>query len=77
MYLTHMFVVFVLFDLYKTANLSLGAVPVLFISVILISGLLGELAARFYSEPMNRRIRQRFGDGPETLGSVIRSDTAA
>jgi len=72
-YLTHMFVVFTLFGLFKSAGLSLGAVPVLFISVILISGLLGELVARLYSEPMNRRIRQRFGDGPDRLGSVIQS----
>jgi peptidoglycan/LPS O-acetylase OafA/YrhL len=72
-YLTHMFVVFTLFGLFKSAVLSLGAVPVLFISVILISGLLGELVARFYSEPMNRRIRRRFGDGPDRLGSVIQS----
>jgi peptidoglycan/LPS O-acetylase OafA/YrhL len=72
-YLTHMFVVFTLFGLFKAAGLSLGAVPVLFISVILISGLLGELVARLYSEPMNRRIRQRFGDGPDRLGSVVQS----
>jgi peptidoglycan/LPS O-acetylase OafA/YrhL len=75
-YLTHMFVVFALFGLFKSAGLSLAAVPVLFIGGILISGLLGELVARFYSEPMNRLIRHRFGDGPERLGSVIRSDTA-
>jgi hypothetical protein len=49
----------------------------LFISVILISSLLGELVARFYSEPMNRLIRRRLGDGPERLGSVIRTDAAA
>ena len=72
-YLTHMFVVFALFGLFKSAGLSLGAVPVLFIGVILISGLLGEWVARFYSEPMNRRIRQRFGDGPDRLGSVVHS----
>jgi peptidoglycan/LPS O-acetylase OafA/YrhL len=72
-YLTHMFVVFTLFGLFKSAGLSLGAVPALFIGVILISGLLGELVARFYSEPMNRRIRQRFGDGPDRLGTVIQS----
>lgn len=75
-YLTHMFVVFAFFGLYKTANLSISAVPVLFISAILISGSLGELVARFHSEPMNRLIRQRFGDGPDTLGSVISSDAA-
>jgi peptidoglycan/LPS O-acetylase OafA/YrhL len=72
-YLTHMFVVFAAFGLFKAAGLSLAAVPALFISVILISCLLGGLVARFYSEPMNRRIRQRFGDGPETLGSAVQS----
>jgi len=76
-YLTHMFVVFALFGLFKSAGLSQGAVPVLFVSVILLSGLVGELVARFFAEPMNRLIRQRFGDGPETLGSAIRSDAAA
>jgi peptidoglycan/LPS O-acetylase OafA/YrhL len=76
-YLTHMFVVFALFGLYKSAGLPLGVVPVLFIGVILISGLLGEFVARLYSEPMNRLVRRRFGDGPDRLGSVIRSDAAA
>jgi peptidoglycan/LPS O-acetylase OafA/YrhL len=71
-YLTHMFVVFALFALFNSAGQPRGGVPVLFISAILLSGLLGELVARFYSEPMNRLIRQRFGDGPERLGSVIR-----
>lgn len=72
-YLTHMFVVFALFGLFKSGGRSLGAVPLLFIGVILVSGLLGELVARFYSEPMNRRIRQRLGDGPERLGSAAQS----
>jgi peptidoglycan/LPS O-acetylase OafA/YrhL len=76
-YLTHMFVVFALFGLYKSAGLPLAAVPVLFISVVLISGLLGEFVARLYSEPMNRLIRRRLGDGLERLGAVIRSDAAA
>ena len=76
-YLTHMFVVFALFGLFKSAALPIAAVPVLFIGVILISGLVGGWVARFYSEPMNRWIRQRFGDGPDMLGSVIRSDAGA
>jgi len=58
-YLSHMFVVFALFALFKSAGQSLASIPVLFLSVILISGLLGEWVARFYSEPMNRQIRQR------------------
>lgn len=72
-YLTHMFVVFALFGIFTSAALPLAAVPVLFIAVILLSGLLGGLVARFYSEPMNRRIRQRLGDGPDVLGSVVQS----
>jgi peptidoglycan/LPS O-acetylase OafA/YrhL len=76
-YLTHMFVVFALFGLYKSAARPLGAVPFFFLSVVLISGLLGEFVARVYSEPMNRLIRRRLGDGPGRLGSVIRSDAAA
>jgi hypothetical protein len=69
-----MFVVYALFALFNVAGRPLGAVPVLFIAVIVASDQLGGLVARFYSEPMNRRIRQRFGDGPDSLGSAIRSD---
>jgi peptidoglycan/LPS O-acetylase OafA/YrhL len=72
-YLTHMFVVFALFGLFEPTEQSLAAVPVLFIGVILLSGVSGEMVARFYSEPMNRLIRRRFGDGPERLGSVVRA----
>ncbi len=73
-YLTHMFVVFALFGCFKWAGQPLGAVPILFIAVIIVSSLLGELVARGYSEPMNRIIRQHFGDGPDKLGSVVHSD---
>jgi peptidoglycan/LPS O-acetylase OafA/YrhL len=76
-YLTHMFVVFVLFNLFVLTGKSLLAVPVLFIGVILIATLLGTLVARFYSEPMNRLLRTRWGDGPTQLGSVVDIDSAA
>jgi peptidoglycan/LPS O-acetylase OafA/YrhL len=70
-YLTHMFVVFALFRLFIAAGKPLGGVPVLFISVILVAGLLGDCVARGFSEPVNRRLRRRFGKGPDGLGSVI------
>lgn len=60
-YLTHMFVVFALFHLYVGAGASLRLVPVLFVAVILISGVLGGAVAKFYSEPMNRLLRNRCG----------------
>lgn len=70
-YLTHMFVVFAFFQLFLAAGKPLGAVPALFIAVILTSGFLGEAVAHFYSEPMNRFLRSRWGDGPSRLGSVV------
>lgn len=72
-YLTHVFVVLGFFNLFVAANKPMKAVPVLFIAVILFAGVLGELVARGYSEPMNRRLRKRWGDDPKRLGSVIES----
>ena len=57
------------------ASRSLHAVPILFVGTVLIAGLSGELVARFYSEPMNRLLRRRWGEGPHEPGSV--SDTGA
>ena len=57
-YLTHMFVVFALFDLFVRAASPMAAVPVLFIAVIAISSLLGRLVAEFYSEPLNTGLRR-------------------
>jgi peptidoglycan/LPS O-acetylase OafA/YrhL len=73
-YLTHIFVVLGLFNLFVAAKKPMKAVPVLFIAVILFAGLLGELVARGYSEPMNRWLRKRWGDGAKRLGSVIEPD---
>src|SRR5271168_5066236 len=72
-YLTHMFAVFVLSGLFVAACKPLRVVPALFLGVILAAGVLGEFVARFYSEPMNRLLRQRWGDGPNQLGSVVES----
>lgn len=70
-YLTHMFAVFAFFQLFLMAGKPMQGVPVLFIAAILASGALGEWVARFYSEPMNRFLRKRWGDGPAQLGSVV------
>jgi peptidoglycan/LPS O-acetylase OafA/YrhL len=59
-YLTHMFVVFALFDLFVLAEKPMRAVIPLFTGVIVISALLGEVVARFYSEPLNHAIRARW-----------------
>ena len=69
-YLTHMFVVFGAFGLFVRAGKPMWGVPVLFIGVIAAAGLLGEVVARVYSEPLNRMIRERWhgGKGAESPG---------
>jgi peptidoglycan/LPS O-acetylase OafA/YrhL len=70
-YLTHIFVVLGIFSLFLLTGKQMKSVPALFIAVILVSGFLGEIVARFYAEPMNRRLRARWRKGAGKLGSVI------
>ena len=70
-YLTHMFIVFAFFGLFVIAGKPMRAVPVLFIAVVLASGFSGELVARFYSEPMNRWLREYWGDASDRLASRL------
>jgi peptidoglycan/LPS O-acetylase OafA/YrhL len=70
-YLTHMFVVFAAYRLFVAAGKPMCAVPVLFLAVILIAGVLGALVAKIYSEPANRWLRRRWGDGAKRLGSAV------
>jgi len=58
-YLTHMFVVLGVFQFFLMMGKPMWLVPVLFATMIVVTGILGELVARFYSEPMNRRLRKR------------------
>ena len=60
-YLTHMFLVIAIFGLFVSLGKPLSGVPALFVTVIVLSGLLGEAVARFYSEPMNKFLRSKFG----------------
>jgi peptidoglycan/LPS O-acetylase OafA/YrhL len=73
-YLTHMFVVFACFNLFVSAGKPLRLVPLLFLVVIVLSGVLSEVVARFYSEPANRWLRTRFEVGSTTLASAAQSD---
>lgn len=58
-YLTHMFVVVVLVKVYDLLKLSGEWTWVLYISAVLISGLLGELVARYFSNRANIFLRER------------------
>ncbi len=69
-YLTHMFVVIGLFVVFTKFGKPLGGVPVLFVCSIILSGVLGEIVARFYTEPMNRLLRLRIGIERFTTGHL-------
>jgi peptidoglycan/LPS O-acetylase OafA/YrhL len=56
-YLTHMFVVFGFFSLFLAAGKPMRLVPVLFVTTILAAGALGAAVAHWYSEPLNRFLR--------------------
>jgi len=68
-YLTHMFIVFGLFQLFVLGGKRMSAVPLLFLVVICTAGFSGELVARFYSEPVNQMIRRRWGRVASRPGS--------
>jgi peptidoglycan/LPS O-acetylase OafA/YrhL len=72
-YLTHMFVVFGCFGLFLDAGARMRLVPALFVATILLSGLLGLEVARFYSEPMNRFLRNRSGSDGGELAATLSS----
>lgn len=72
-YLTHAFIVLGSFHLFVVAKKPMTGIVVLFVGTILVSALLGEIVGRFYSEPMNRWLREKWGDGPGKLGSVVES----
>ncbi|HEY4358065.1 MAG TPA: acyltransferase [Acidobacteriaceae bacterium] len=69
-YLTHMFAVMALFAAFVHFGKPLRGVPWLFAACIVTAGLLGWLVAITYAEPMNRRLRKRFGDDASTLGAA-------
>jgi peptidoglycan/LPS O-acetylase OafA/YrhL len=73
-YLTHIFVVLSLFHLFLIMNKPIRAVPGMFLLVLLLSGLLGALVSRSYSEPMNRWLRGRWVKDTTRLGSIDRAE---
>jgi peptidoglycan/LPS O-acetylase OafA/YrhL len=58
-YLTHAMAIFVLLPLVKEVDPKAHWIPLSYLLMMASSGLLGWCIARFYSEPMNRALRQR------------------
>jgi peptidoglycan/LPS O-acetylase OafA/YrhL len=71
-YLTHMFVVFAFFAIFAHYGKPIWSVPLLFVATVVGAAAAGDIVARFFSEPLNRMLRERWsGLGP--LGAA--SDT--
>ena len=67
-YLTHMFVVMAFFHVFVSFGKPRAAVSLLFVAVVAVSGFLGEIAARYFSDPMNRMLRYHWRRGGRKLG---------
>ena len=72
-YLTHMFVVFGFFAIFVKYGNPIWSVPLLFVTTVVVAAAAGEIVARFFSEPVNRMLRERWGDGRRQMGSVTDS----
>lgn len=62
-YLSHMFVVIPAAWLYLQADASPAWIPLWFVGVVAASGLLGQVVARWFSDPCNRALRAPGGFG--------------
>jgi len=60
-YLTHMLVVLPVVMLYQHLHAGINTAPGWFLGATTLAGLAGFVAAKFYSEPLNRRLRARVG----------------
>lgn len=59
-YLTHMFVVMGFFHLFVAGGRPGAAVTPLFFAVVVFSGILGEIVARYFSDPLNAMLRHHW-----------------
>jgi peptidoglycan/LPS O-acetylase OafA/YrhL len=69
-YLTHVFVIFVFLAVFLRLNKPIVLVPAYFTASIIVSALLGEGVARFYSEPANRWFRRGPSRTSSNVGSI-------
>ena len=60
-YLTHVFIVAWGIQIFEAFGVRSFWAPFFYASLLVLAGLLGAVVARFYSEPLNRRLRASFG----------------
>jgi peptidoglycan/LPS O-acetylase OafA/YrhL len=70
-YMTHMFVVIGLFVAFTSAGNPSNGIVLLFAMVVAFAAMVGEVVARYYSEPMNRYLRDKFGYSSSKVASMV------
>jgi peptidoglycan/LPS O-acetylase OafA/YrhL len=65
-----MFVVFAFFAIFVKSGNPLWAVPLLFVVTLVVAAGAGEIVARYYSEPINRTLREYWLGGRRLRSSV-------
>ena len=65
-YLTHMFAVWPMVGLFFYFHQSIHLAPLWFLATLALAGGLGHLVARFYSEPLNHRLRTKLINAAST-----------
>jgi peptidoglycan/LPS O-acetylase OafA/YrhL len=68
-YLTHMFAIWPMVGLFFYFHQSIHLAPFWFLGMLALTGGLGYLVARFYSEPLNHQLRTKLN--PATRGSAV------
>jgi peptidoglycan/LPS O-acetylase OafA/YrhL len=58
-YLVHMIVILALMDVFKRLKPAMSTIPLWYLAMLLLSLLVGYGISRYYSEPLNRRLRTR------------------
>jgi peptidoglycan/LPS O-acetylase OafA/YrhL len=74
-YLFHMFVVLGLMALLKRMHPAPATIPAWYLAMLLLSIVLGGIVSKFFSEPLNRRLRiqdaRRRGDGESSETAIL------
>jgi peptidoglycan/LPS O-acetylase OafA/YrhL len=73
-YLTHMLVVWPMVLLYWRLHLGAGMAPLWFLATTALSGIAGHAVARFYSEPLNQKLRWKLRRPPVKAAATVASD---
>jgi peptidoglycan/LPS O-acetylase OafA/YrhL len=69
-YLTHMFAVWAMVGLFFHFHQSIHQSPLWFLATLALTGALGHVVARFYSEPLNHKLRTKLlATSPATIAA--------